>query len=88
MMSSGEAAITDHVFRIRASASVRELVYQSLCHPEFSAWLHGASKGVCAAVLTKRELLQMPVFLALYWMLSESVSFTRALFDAMPRMLS
>lgn len=64
MMSSGEAAITDHVFRIRAPARVRELVYQSLCHPDFSAWLHGASKGVCAAVLTKRELLQMPVFAA------------------------
>jgi hypothetical protein len=64
MMSSGEAAITDHVFRIRAPARVRELVYQSLCHPEFSAWLIGASKGVCATVLTKRELLQMPVFAA------------------------
>lgn len=64
MMSSGEAAITDHVFRIRAPARVRDLVYQSLCHPEFSAWLQGASKGVCATVLTKRELLQMPVFAA------------------------
>lgn len=64
MMSSGEAVITDHVFRIRAPARVRNLVYQSLCHPEFSAWLHGASKGVCATVLTKRELLEMPVFAA------------------------
>ncbi len=64
MMSSGEAVITDHVFRIRAPARVRDLVYRSLCHPEFSAWLLGASKGVCATVLTKRELLQMPVFAA------------------------
>lgn len=64
MMSSGEAAITDHVFRIRAPARVRDLVYQSLCHPGFSAWLQGASKGVCATVLTKRELMQMPVFAA------------------------
>lgn len=64
MMSSGEAVITDHVFRIRAPAGVRDLVYRSLCHPEFSAWLLGASKGVCATVLTKRELLQMPVFAA------------------------
>lgn len=64
IMFSGEAAITDHVFRIRAPASVRELIYRSLCHPEFSTWLQGASKGVCATVLTKRELLQMPVFAA------------------------
>jgi hypothetical protein len=64
MMHSGEAAITDHVFRIRTSAQVRDLVYRSLCHPEFSAWLKGASKGVCATVLTKGELLQMPVFAA------------------------
>ncbi len=64
MMSDGEAAITDHVFRIRAPERVRDLVYKSLCHPEFSAWLRGASKGVCATVLTKRELLQMPAFAA------------------------
>lgn len=64
MMSAGEAVITDHVFRIRAPERVRELVYQSLCHPEFNIWLRGASKGVCATVLTKRELLQMPVFAA------------------------
>lgn len=64
IMSAGEAVITDHVFRIRAPARIRELVYQSLCRPEFDAWLKGASKGVCATVLTKHELLQMPIFAA------------------------
>lgn len=64
MMSSGQTAITDHVFRIRAPERARDLVYQSLCHPQFSAWLQGASKGICATVLTKRELLQMPLFAA------------------------
>lgn len=62
MVHSGEAPITDHVFRIRAPHPVRELVYRSFCHPAFGAWLVGASKGVCATVLTKRELLDMPVF--------------------------
>ena len=38
--------------------------FMTLCHPQFSAWLQGASKGICATVLTKRELLQMPLFAA------------------------
>lgn len=62
MIDSGEAPITDHVFRIRAPKSVRDLVYRSFCHPAFMGWLEGTSKGVCATVLTKRELLQMPIF--------------------------
>lgn len=62
LVQSGEVPITDHVFRIRAPKKVREMVCQSFYHPSFGAWLEGASKGVCATVLTKRELLQMPVF--------------------------
>lgn len=62
MVQSGEFPITDHVFRIRAPKRVRQMVCQSFYHPAFSAWLEGVSKGVCATVLTKRELLQMPVF--------------------------
>jgi hypothetical protein len=62
IVHSGDAPITDHLFRIRAPRAVRELVHRSFCHPSFSAWLNGASKGVCATVLTKRDLLEMPVF--------------------------
>ncbi|MBI5007875.1 MAG: SAM-dependent DNA methyltransferase [Nitrosomonadales bacterium] len=62
IVQSGEMPITDHVFRIRAPKKVREIVCQSFYHPLFRAWLEGASKGVCATVLTKRELLQMPAF--------------------------
>ncbi len=65
MVESGDAPITDHVFRIRAPRNVRDIVYKSFCHPGFDAWLEGVSKGVCATVLTKRELLQMPLFAAL-----------------------
>ena len=64
LVESGNAPITDHVFRIRAPKKVRDIVYQSFCHPDFSKWLEGASKGVCATVLTKRELMQMPLFAA------------------------
>jgi predicted RNA methylase len=62
LVSSGECPITDHVFRIRAPKSVHDLVYRSFWHPEFAPWLKATSKGVCATVLTKRELLQMPIF--------------------------
>lgn len=62
VLHSGCAPITDHVFRIRAPKAVQDLVYQSFTHPSFCTWLRGISKGVCATVLTKRELLEMPVF--------------------------
>lgn len=64
MICAGESVITDHVFRIRASEAVRDLVYNSFCHPQFSSWLKGVTKGVCATVLTKSELLEMPLFAA------------------------
>jgi len=62
IVQSGEVPITDHVFRVRAPKEVRKMVCQSFYHPLFGRWLEGVSKGVCATVLTKRELLQMPVF--------------------------
>jgi len=62
VLAAGAAPITDHVFRIRAPAPVRQIVENSFRHPAFGDWLKGISKGVCATVLTKRELLEMPVF--------------------------
>lgn len=62
LVASGVTPITDHIFRIRAPKALREVVYQSFLHPSFTGWLEGVSKGVCATVLTKRELLQMPLF--------------------------
>ena len=62
ILQSGAAPITDHVFRIRAPVEVQDMVVNSFLHPEFVDWLRGISKGVCATVLTKRELLEMPVF--------------------------
>lgn len=62
VVKGGTAPITDHVFRIRVPADLREVVYDSFRHPRFSEWLKGISKGVCAAVITKRELMEMPIF--------------------------
>jgi predicted RNA methylase len=60
----GVAPITDHVLRIRAPEPVRRQVIESFMHPAFPAWLASVTKGVCAAVVTKRELLKMPLFAA------------------------
>jgi hypothetical protein len=62
VLKEGEMPITDHVFRIRAPEAVRELVISSFRHPMFKHWLGGVSKGVCATVLTKKDLMRMPLF--------------------------
>lgn len=62
IVTSGSAPITDHVFRIRAPSESIEMVKQAFMHPSFTAWLKCTAKGVCATVLTKRELLTMPLF--------------------------
>lgn len=64
VVKSGASAITDHVFRIRVPMRSRRAVLASFRHPSFSSWLESISKGVCATVLTKRELLSMPLFSA------------------------
>lgn len=62
IVQSGARQITDHVFRIRAPKQSKRLVIEAFAHPEFAGWLESISKGVCATVLTKRELLSMPLF--------------------------
>lgn len=61
-VARGTAPISDHVLRIRAPRQVRRAVWASFCHPNFQVWLQSVSKGVCATVLTKQELLDMPLF--------------------------
>jgi hypothetical protein len=62
MVTSGSAPITDHILRIRAPRNMRAQVAASFMHPHFATWLSSVSKGVCATVITKRELLRMPLF--------------------------
>ena len=62
IVAGGIAPITDHVLRIRAPEPVRDRVARSFQHPAFPKWLESVTKGVCASVITKRELLQMPIF--------------------------
>lgn len=61
-VARGSAPISDHVLRIRAPRKFRRAVWESFCHPNFQVWLQSVSKGVCATVVTKQELLDMPLF--------------------------
>lgn len=59
---SGAAPITDHVFRIRLKENYRQIALESFQSPRFQHWLNAVCKGVCATVLTKQDLLKMPIF--------------------------
>jgi Methyltransferase small domain len=59
---AGRAVISDHLLRIRAPHGLKEATRASFRHPHFRPWLHSVSKGVCATVVTKSELMQMPLF--------------------------
>lgn len=61
-VADGRAPISDHLLRIRAPRGYRSVIRESFRHPDFHTWLKSVSKGVCATVLTKRELLNMPLF--------------------------
>ncbi len=62
LVKVGEGRVTDHVFLIRVPQQSRDIVINAFRHPNFNDWLTSISKGVCARVLTKRELLSMPIF--------------------------
>ena len=62
VVTSGSAPITDHVFRVRFPRNIQTLIEESFRHPQFIHWLTAHIKGVCAAVLSKSDLMNMPVF--------------------------
>jgi type I restriction enzyme M protein len=62
VISSGRAPITDHVFRIRVPPEQQQRVTRAFSHPAFEPWLASVSKGVCATVITKKDLMTMPIF--------------------------
>lgn len=58
---SGHAVLTDCVYRIRVPAHWRQAVWKALSSVEGSVWRVQAAHGVCARVLGKRTLLDMPI---------------------------
>ena len=62
VLRSGIAPITDHVFRIRSPKEYVDLIKEAFFHPNFPKWVEMNIKGACASILTKSELLNLPVF--------------------------
>lgn len=60
IVASGEAAITDCVYRIRLPEHIRRAVFTALRSPDGAAKLLAVSKGVGARLLGKSDLLDMP----------------------------
>lgn len=58
---SGEAALTDCVYRVRLPKDAQQLAFQALRSPEGAARLLAISKGVSARLLGKADLLDMPL---------------------------
>ena len=60
IVSSGDAAITDCVYRVRLPENIRMAVFYALRSPDGEAKLLATSKGVGARLLGKADLLDMP----------------------------
>jgi hypothetical protein len=43
-------------------ANQKQRVERAFKHPAFESWLASVAKGVCATVITKKDLMAMPIF--------------------------
>lgn len=57
----GKAVISDCLYRIRVEPKYRKAVFESLISSEGQEWLRSVSHGVCAKVLSKKDLLNFPI---------------------------
>lgn len=62
-VKSGEALITDCVYRIRVKPEIQELVFENLRSQRGQGWLKTVAHGTCAQFLSKADLLTFPIFL-------------------------
>lgn len=61
MISRGKVPISDCVYRIRVSKKYRMKVWNSLVSTEGQSWLQAVSHGVCAKVISKKDLFKFPL---------------------------
>lgn len=61
MVEEGLATFTDCVYRIRVQPSDRERVFEALCSTSGVAYRAAVAHGTCAAVLSKSDLLNLPI---------------------------
>lgn len=61
MISRGKVPISDCVYRIRVPKKYRQQVWNSLISDNGQSWLKANSHGVCAKVISKGDLLKLPL---------------------------
>jgi type I restriction enzyme M protein len=61
IVSSGRAVISDCVWRVRVPSRYRNIVLAALRSPTGIAYLNSVARGVSARILTKSDLLAMPI---------------------------
>lgn len=58
----GQVVISDCVYALRVPSRWRDRVFTGLASDEGRAWRREIAHGVCARLLTRRDVLEMPVF--------------------------
>ncbi len=61
MVERGKALLSDCVYRIRVARNYRDLVFESLLSDSGQAWLKAASRGVCAKVISLKDLMNFSI---------------------------
>lgn len=61
MIAKGHTLFSDCLYRIRVSQEWRQKVWESLCSEKGQSWLKANSHGVCAKVISKRDLSKFPI---------------------------
>jgi type I restriction-modification system DNA methylase subunit len=62
MIKKGKAVISDCVYRIRVPNKYRKKVWIALTSLNGQKWMKANSHGVCAKVISKKDLLNFPIF--------------------------
>jgi type I restriction enzyme M protein len=61
MVNSGKRVISDCVYRLRAPKKYRNRIFSELISVKGQQWLQVTAHGVCARVISKRDLLSFPL---------------------------
>lgn len=61
MVNSGKQVISDCVYRVRAPEKYRNRIFRELISGKGQQWLRVIAHGVCAQVISKKDLLRFPL---------------------------
>ena len=61
MVNSGKQVVSDCVYRVRAPEKHRNRIFRELISVRGQQWLRVIAHGVCAQVISKRDLLHFPL---------------------------